>query len=489
MIKTKMNLIPDTINPTPDYYCTWQTQLYATSDGKVEEQRKSICEDALFNAVKPYGWAHFYEEARKDLFFVMDDSWDVPFNNDPNYYGSLVLSEDKFPSYAKDRDNGLKLLAEKVKSLGWKGLGGWVCAQESPIYSHGKTVEEYWIERLKAMNQAGISYWKVDWGSKSDSLGFRKMLTELARIYAPNLIVEQAIVKDIFPDCDAFRTYDVPAIMSIPMTMEKLAAFGSIAEAIGRNKGLINCEDEAYMAAAGGYAMGIMRHPYAGKFTDGKDDMSFPEIHRNLKSKMYEVVRAARWHRIAPAFSGGNFNVAKTTLADSWKFENKEAEIEEWWLSNPLVADYLNDGVLVKAAPSAISRSTDLPNVSPDKNGNIPFSIASLNPTGVFSIATLGRTIGRDYHIPECDVTAKIETADTIGIFGKYKTLTLETDADYRAVFMQDIADNAAFDITEYVKREQGRLIIPGALIYKVGTAIQPDNDTSEPGAVLKLIR
>ena len=64
MKKTNLNLIPDRVNPSPDYYCTWQTQLYATSDGKPAGQRKIICEDALFGAEKPFGWSRFYESAR-----------------------------------------------------------------------------------------------------------------------------------------------------------------------------------------------------------------------------------------------------------------------------------------------------------------------------------------------------------------------------------------------------------------------------------------
>ena len=44
MKKTDINLIPDIENPTPDYYCTWQTQLFATCDGKPAAQRRVICE-------------------------------------------------------------------------------------------------------------------------------------------------------------------------------------------------------------------------------------------------------------------------------------------------------------------------------------------------------------------------------------------------------------------------------------------------------------
>ena len=44
MKQTQRNLIPVCPNPSPDYYCTWQTQLYATSDGKPEAQRRILGE-------------------------------------------------------------------------------------------------------------------------------------------------------------------------------------------------------------------------------------------------------------------------------------------------------------------------------------------------------------------------------------------------------------------------------------------------------------
>ena len=97
MKRTEINLIPDIPNPTPDYYCTWQTQLYATSGGIPKMQRDIMGERQLFGTDKPYGWAYFYEKARKDLFLVMDDSWDVPEENDERYFGSLILDGSKFP--------------------------------------------------------------------------------------------------------------------------------------------------------------------------------------------------------------------------------------------------------------------------------------------------------------------------------------------------------------------------------------------------------
>lgn len=493
MKKTNTDLVPDIQNPTPDYYCTWQTQLYATNDGKPEGQRAIIGEKALFDKEKPYGWAYFYEHARKDLFIVMDDSWDVPLSGDFSYCGSLVLDKGKFPSFVNgsvDNTEAMQKLSERIKSLGWRGLGGWVCAQESSVFNEEQSPEEYWKNKLIEANEAGISYWKVDWGNKAHSFEFRKMLTDLARIHAPNLIIEHAMINDIIPFSDTFRTYDVPAIMSIPMTMEKISYFTSVGEPIEGNMCLLNCEDEAYISAACGFSMGIMRHPHSGAFVNGKKDMSFPEVHRNLKTKICEITRAVNWHKIAPAyaFDGKDLNVSETTLCDTWSFENIEEEIEAWWLGNPAICGEIKDNILTKKAPAIISRNTELPTAIPDDEGNIPFIVAAQNPNGTYSVATLGRTMGRKYHIPKCDITVSSGNSELIGVFGEYNNLIIKTDiTDVKSVLIQDLADDNSYDITELVTIEKGKVVIRGSLISKVGTLSQPQNDTSEPGVVICL--
>lgn len=482
MIKTKINLIPNIKNPSPDYYCTWQTQLYATSGGSPEAQRTVIGEKALFEREKPYGWAYFYKEARRDLIFVMDDSWDVPLSGDSSFFGSLLLNGEKFPQSVNDARNNadaLKKLCERVKGLGWKGLGGWVCAKKHP--------EEYLIQRLTDAQTSGLSYWKVDWGEAGADTEYRRRLTRLGKSYAPNLIIEHAITADVIPHSDVFRTYDVPAVMSVPMTVEKLCALPKCAEGAA----VINCEDEAYVAAAGGFSMGIMRHPYSGCYPNGRADPSFPQVHRDLKTKIYEVIRAARWHRIAPAYSIGIDPIVRDeqTLHDSWLFQNTDEEIEPWWLNMPDVRDHVKDGVLTRSAPAGIARGCKLPKVKPDAKGDVPYVIASKNPDGAFSLATLGRTKGREYRIPRCEVGINTENAELIGVFGEYESLTLNTAHPTVAqVLMQDAADDAAYDVTKEVNVENGVITIPGELIHRIGTMAQLGTDTSEPGAVIKLI-
>lgn len=495
LLPTGENLIPNTVNPTPDYYCTWQTQLYATSDGRPKRQREIISEHSMFDRSRPNGWAYFYEKARGDLLFIMDDSWDVPPYDDPAFYGSLIPDREKFPDATRGNaapGEALKRLTARMRALGWKGLGGWVCAQEAPAEAESfSSPEDYWTARLRDAAYAGFSYWKVDWGKKAADADFRRMLTALGKKYAPELIIEHAMIKSLIPHADVYRTYDVPALMSIPMTMEKLRDFTDVPRPEDGCMGLINCEDEAYIAAAGGFSMGIMRHPYRGALPNGSADPSFPALHRRLKTKMTEVLRAVHWHRIAPAFGVDQteFRFDTQLLTDSWQFEKPEEEIESWWMNMPQIRDFLKDGRVEKTAPARFSRRTALPEAAPDRNGSVPYLAACAHPNGAFSVLAAGRTCGRTYEIPRCAVRADSGAARTVGVFGSYASLSLKTalDLSHIRVLAQDLAGETAFDITAYVSCADGSITLPGALIEEIGTAAQPSDDTSEPGLVLAL--
>ncbi|HEY5500146.1 MAG TPA: hypothetical protein VIK20_07170 [Bacteroidales bacterium] len=484
-------LVPNSVNPSPDYYCTWQTQKYYTNAADPVVMRNNIIEANLFGTLPYQGWLNFYPKVRGDLFIVMDDSWDIPLKGDGSgYFGSLVLNSERFPDYAKEgvsNQEALKHLNNDVKSKGWKGLGGWVCAQEAPNFINGKTRQEYWIERAKWADYAGLAYWKVDWGKQIYDYSFRKLLTDIAHQYAPGLTVEQAQIDTVIPVSDVFRTYDVPAILSIPMTMKKLKNTLPFTPENGY-KGLICAEDEVYIAAALGCTMGVMRHPMAGNLPNGKPDPSFPEIHRNIKTKIDEVTRAVRWHRIAPAFA---VNAAETyidsvKLTDSWQLQNMDEEIESWWFE-PWTGFKKIGNVISESGPARISRGIPLPLVKPDENGDVPFVVAAKNPGGAVSIATSGRTRDRKYWIPYCDISINSDSATVFGIFGYYKSLTLNTTLNLinTKIKVQDLAGKVVKDITNRITKDANRIIIPGKVITEIGTGEQTPGDTSDPGLVL----
>ncbi|MBQ9081875.1 MAG: hypothetical protein IJY28_00025, partial [Clostridia bacterium] len=439
--KTGTSLVPDTVNPSPDYYCTWQTQLFASCESRRVPQRDLINEECLFGDEWPLGWTNFYPDARKDLILVMDDSWDIPVGEQQAHakrmhFGSLMLDAGKFPSFAGktvENTDAMRKLAEAVKSRGWKGLGGWICIEQARCFGPTDPVE-YWTQRTKEADAAGWAYWKVDWGRHSTDAPYRRMMTALAEQFAPALTVEHALAPEVAPESHAYRTYDVPAFMSIPMTLEKLAALLPMDGAPGC-PALINCEDEVYTAAALGCTMGVMRHPMVGAMPDGCPDPSFPAVHRNLKTKMDEVTRAVRWHRIAPAFglNGSQTHIDTALLTDVWQVNRREEEVEAWW-------GWKSGDTVEKSAPARISRGLPLPEVSPDADGIVPFVVAAKYPDGTVSVATLGRTL-HCWMTPRCDVVLQADEAARVGVFGEYRTLTIRSTAVTPGcrIFAQDL--------------------------------------------------
>ena len=53
---------------------------------------------------------------------------------------------------------------------------------------------------------------------------------------------------------------------------------------------------------------------------------------------------------------------------------------------------------------------------------------------------------------------------------------------------MQDILDDSALDVTELCEIKDGKLVIPGDLITKIGTSCNHEGDTSEPGLIVKIL-
>lgn len=492
----RINLIPDTVNTSPDYFCTWQIQLYRCNDAGPQGQRDCLTEQSIFGNEKGEGWAYLHPEARRDLIFLMDDSWDVSIgalkDSSPEY-GSQILARDKFPSFAKEgrsNETAMALLNERIKAAGWRSMGGWICAQQAPLFA-GQDPGEYWKERLEWSERAGWLYWKIDWGADCKNYYFRRALTEMRFRYAPHLRMEQAMIPGLIPYADTFRTYDVFTLMGIPRTLEKLNVDLRYDAAPGY-LGLINCMDEVYIAASLGCAIDVTRHGIVGALPDGRPDPAFPDLHRNLKSRMDEVTRTVRWHRIAPAFSanGRDTQISEERLEDTWLVVDYTREIEAWWR-------FRNGDLLKNSAPARFARSLPLPEVKPDEHHDVPYVMCARYPEGAVSIGTQGRTRDRRFWTPLCDITvdasaagcSKLPYAGVFGIFGEYGTLTIRTPLAQagKRVLAQDLLGDAAEDVTDQVVMGGGELKLSGEFIHRIGTAAAHANDVSDPGLILKI--
>jgi hypothetical protein len=283
----------------------------------------------------------------------------------------------------------------------------------------------------------------------------------------------------ILQNTDVYRTYDVTSILSLPTTLDRMAEMLKGAEGHSGIRGLLNVEDEVYVAAAMGCTMGILRHPMHG-MRPGPDADLFFNGPRQAKKRMDEVVRALRWQRIAPPFSPGigTVRISEEVLTDSWVFERGQA-----W------QDDIIDRKVMQGAPAAIARNIGLPQIQ--STGEKPFVIAARFPNGAVAIAAHERTnVGNGWFMPRCDVTLSVSDAPgPFGVFGYFDSLTLAFDRPLQRqrVLAQDLAGDQSFDITGAVQMREKNLRISRDVIRRVGLHNARPGDVSAPGLVIAL--
>lgn len=492
------NLVPTRPGTAPNYWCTWSAQNYMFGIGNpafepkeleggqgAEHARAAMNETNLFG---PAGWVTtFFPQVRGDLYVVFDDGL---FRDG---IGSFQIDEKKFPFLAGlDAGERMRKLNDRTRAAGWRGAALWCGAPQNS----GEVATNF----VLWSKHGGIEYWKIDGGDDNFAL------MDIARSLYPALKLEHIAGAGPFntgeggrftkyqPGCqegrclehsDTFRTYDVSTALSLPTALDR------VKEALlygneHKVRALINCEDEVYLAATLGCAMGIMRHPMLGlRRALGLDDLD-PAFGspRQCKRRLDEVVRALHWQRIAQPFArfGDESRPEDATridekiLTDEWTFKPGEM-----WDSEAIGKTYR------QGAPARASRGLPLPEVTSD--GEPPFVVAGRFPNGAVAVATQGRTLeGKNWFFSPTDVTLQLGSASgPIGIFGRYRSLTLQSAAplgDVR-ILAQDLAGVQAEDITSQVTIKANTLILPGALIEKVGLRAASQGDTSDPGLVL----
>ncbi|MBC8160165.1 MAG: hypothetical protein H7Z42_03015 [Roseiflexaceae bacterium] len=520
-----MNLIPTTPGSTPSYWCTWGIQNFSLGDALASPEvwardgfhlaMRNLDEQRLF--LDP-GWAmHPFAPVRADLYIVFDVGWDVP--RDTRYpderwrLGSLEVDAERFPSCTGTPTERLHALNALVQAAGWRGAGLWVSPQvvgdRDGNMSADSVAEAYWRERARWSHTAGIAYWKVDIGARSNSGAFRQMLTRVAREEAPGLWVEHGTNSGPLNDVaapwdspeqivatqahsrfatwgaiperslellaigDVFRTYDVTAQLSVATTLDRVAYLLQHGHVEDGARGLLNCEDEPYLGAALGCAIGVMRHPQWQDFSHLDYDPA------NFRQRMDEVTRAVRWQRIAPAFGVAETSmvVAKRVLTDQWLFERGQT-----W------AAFIFNQTIAQGAPAVVARGMPLPEIQAD--GEPPFVIASRHPNGAVAVATLPRTMNGQFITPPAHVALYVGPGDVpIGVFGHYQTLTLRLDTPLgqRRIWAQDLAGNQAQDITTQATNDGTQITLPGALLHALGTLAATPGDRSEPGVAIAI--
>jgi hypothetical protein len=486
------SLVPAQPSTAPNYWCTWAAQNYMyghdlpwvdphilEGDSGANLAHDAMRESILFGG---RGWADtFYPRIRSDLYLLLDDGWQTGGSS------TFVLDVAKFPRFPGSPRDRLAALNRAARSSGWRGAALW--CRNTP---DGDTARNL----VTRSQSAGIGYWKIDGGDPQFDLmqlrdQARASLTlehvhgeipvngdwRAAGRFDPQQWDSRRV--QILRHTDVYRTYDVTSILSLPTTLDRAAQLLNAAQGHAEVSGLLNVEDEVYVAAALGCTMGIMRHPLIG-LRPGPDFDLFFNGPRQAKRRLDEVVRALRWQRIAPPFAAGigAFNVSPEILTDSWVLQPGET-----WQSD-LLGQAVHQG-----APACLARNLDLPQV--DADADKPFVYAARFPSGAVAIGAQQRTrIGRAWYMPACRVTLNVANAPgPFGIFGEFAGLTLVFDKPLRVprVLAQDLAGDEPLDISSQVHIEGSSLHIPGETIRAIGLRNRTPGDVSSPGLVLAL--
>lgn len=492
----------------PHYWCTWHTQnsvsrqrfgetpdpVLFEGDQGAKLARAVLNEDFLFGE---NGAAWQFPQCRDKLYLMLDDGWDVSYQTHPDVnrhlFSSLILDGERFPSFPGEPWERLALLNQRLKEIGWRGLGIWVACQNFGERSEGpkssaEEIRAFWSERFAWCRKAGIEYMKVDWGARCEDAEYRYEMTQLAHLFAPGLLVEHARpcrpINDVlgsnrFPFwepihkeflqiaefSDVFRIYDTAPQLSVSSTLDRCASL--LAELPAGSGTLLNCEDELYLGAGLGLCVAPMRSPLSKDETPRKDPTA-------INSRMMEIQRVLSWFSLAPAFSrqeaGENaFLLASLELLeDSWHFE----EGDFWW-------GELNGKTIKQAAPAIVSRDLPCPIVA-SRDGILPFVVSCRYPNGCTAISFLPRMIDGTLQYPEAHASLRTPLG-YFGIFGRFASLRIETELPANCrVYARDLACDTDTDVTDRVTLTENSVTISGELSRSL--CQNPEGDLSQPG-------
>ncbi len=491
--KTHPSLVPAQPSTAPNYWCTWAAQNYMyghhlpSIDPRILEgdSGANLAHDAMRESILfgEHGWAEtFYSRIRPDMFFLLDDGWQSGGSS------TFVLDTAKFPRFQGSPRDRLAALNRAIGEAGWRGAALW--CRNTPAGDSG-------LPLLERSQSASIGYWKIDGGDGQFDL-MRLRDESRAALTLEHVRPEVPVNGDwsrdgrfepqnwgsrrveILRRSDVYRTYDVTSILSLPTTLDRVAQLLNAAQNRPGVRGLLNVEDEVYVAAVLGCTMGVMRHPLRG-LRPGSDVDLFFNGPRQAKRRMDEVIRAVRWQRIAPPFTAGigHFAMSSEILTDSWLLERGQT-----WQYD-LVGQTIRQG-----APACVARNVAMPQVSAP--GEKPFVFAAAFPNGAAAIGAQQRTqTGNAWFMPACEVTFNVSSLPgPFGVFGEFSRLILLFDRPLHAkrILAQDLAGDEPLDITGQVRVDGARLHLPGELIRSAGLHNRTEGDLSSPGLVLALV-
>ena len=397
-------------------------------------------------------------------------------------HGSLDPDSEKFSRFGTDAPSRLRAISDEVREMGYAGLGLWVSPQKSTINGYDRVDDRtYWETRARWCRDAGVLYWKVDWGIKDMDDDYRQLISDCVHRICPQLLCEHAVVQkpcthnhgsDTFLEdrqarverqmsfCDVYRTYDIISPFENVCTLQR--AHEALLCQNGPHlfgRGLINGENMYSICAALGLTAGIMNY--------GTDALA-----------------CINWHRFAPPagirdvpYLHSNNDLYDTLFCES--------ELCSW---APCIGR-----TVTEKAPAVMARGCPLPKVSPVLEA-APFICASKSKkTGAYAVAAIRRTVDpvQDSYFL-ADVTVKdADISAPVGVFGMFNSLTVEFSSPVphgARVLSQDLTGKEAFDVTALAEICGNRMTFDGRDLRMLGKWDRGHRDSSDPSLVLKVI-
>ena len=451
------------------------------------------------------GRVGLFPDVRKDLVFLLDDVGRFPF-----LHGTAAEC--------------LAQLGARVRGAGWKGTGIIVEPQiagerrDAPCEDWSR-LEEDLKRRLGESAEGNVAYWRVGDGVHGHDMRYLRLMSELKRAYAPDLVIEfgwdvdNALNGRPYPQVGwkppllldvtgngICRMTDNPLYDAVRRDYESLVEFSDVvrtggtlfpmcaATALDRavfavecadrlgSRAVVGVGDENLIAAALGLGVAMTRAPWAPDSVEG--------LRWNRGKRMAEASRCVNWHRISPPFgSDCGIRLARSAdrIEENWRYEPGST----WWK-----AVFRRE--IRQTAPAVVSRGLPLPEVrSMDPGGEVPFVAAGRNPNGAKSVAAIPIvTQDRGFHTPLASVAldARLERGEPLGVLGEFGELSVTVAGGRPSrVLACDLAGGGAEDITAQVDCGDGRIVLSGEVIGRIGTRQNPTGDESSPGLVLEL--
>lgn len=486
-----------------DYWCTWSTQgavADARGPGAVERQRDALDLDRL---VGGQGWLHdLPAELRSGLLVVLDDGWDaprgLPHREVRLELGALAPDPDRFPVAGDTPADRLAAIDRRIRALGYAGTGLWVAAQgrgeaAGPPWPPERQ-EAYWRERLAWSRDAGIAYWKVDWGVHWNDGGFRRLLTRLAREVAPGLAIEHAVVMPALNDwdtrspdagaargsgrfggshaellralvghADVIRTYDASGTHAAAVTLDRVACLLQATVPLGPPTH-VNVEGHPLLAAGLGMCAGVMKHPRHWR--------------SGVRPTWDAVRRLLAWRRLAPALPLGAPSAMTAERLESSAARSRMDEATAVTVSIPVR----------QSAPAVVARGgLAPPRVEATAPCGPPFVAATRHPDGAVAVAALERTLDEHGTVaPPARVALDLGAAGgPLAVFGAFAEVEVRAPAlAGRRLRARDPLGGEAAELPA----ADGVLRLPGGWLERVGRAGATPGDPSPPTVLIEAI-